>query len=181
MPTCSIVLDARLSGARLPRQLGTLHKAMRQWNQQGAVELLVVDDTNDARLSSLTQRYGVRLLFVDAMALGSRLNASVSSSTGEILIFPGAAIDLSPEWLADLVSGRRSQDWDAAVLSAPRARSLPLLWRLLRRPSLVDAFCVTRSWFERIGGFDPGLEAEALPELLGRLRACQARVASGET
>ncbi|MCG6658874.1 glycosyltransferase family 2 protein [Halomonas campisalis] len=180
MPTCSIVLDARLSGARLPRQLGTLHKAVRQGKHQGAVELLVVDDTKDARLSSLTQRYGVRLLSTDAMALGGRLNAAVSSSAGEILIFPGAAIDLSPVWVTDLVSGNRSAEWDAVVLGAHRPSSLPLLWRLLRRPSLVAAFCVTRSWFERIGGFDPALEAEALPELLSRLRACQARVANGE-
>jgi len=35
-----------------------------------------------------------------------------------------------------------------------------------------------RSWFERIGGCDPALDADALSDLIERLRACQARISA---
>ncbi|PMR77111.1 hypothetical protein [Billgrantia endophytica] len=172
----SVLLDARSSGAQLPRQLSSLHKASQSWK---GYELLIVDDTLDGRLPALASRYGVRLLPCAPAPLGNRMNTAVGASQGDLLLFPGLVARRSYHWLDDMISDVKHGAWDVAILPARRQSVLFRLWGLLLRVSPTDTFCVTRDWFERIGGFDPGLEAEAVPELLERLHACQARVLVG--
>ncbi|MGQ4878301.1 hypothetical protein ACOJCM_06975 [Billgrantia sp. LNSP4103-1] len=171
----SVFLDARTAGAQLPHNLLSLGQAARQW--QGGYELLLVDDTGDRRLPDLARRHQAILLPCSAPTLGRRLNAAVGASHGEVLMFPGLgachAIDWLSQRMAEFELGRK---WDAAVSPLYRQRRTRRWWSWLHKTSPRDTFWVAREWFERIGGFDPQLGCDALPDLLERLRACQARV-----
>ncbi len=171
----SVLLDARTAGAQLPRHLAMLQRASKQW--YGSHELLVVDDTGDARLPALTRRHEAMLIHCSGVSLGSRLNVAVAVSRGDVLLFPGLGPRRAVDWLSHrLRTADEAGAWDAAVLRTPRQGRLRHWWHRLQRTSPQDTFWVARDWFERIGGLDPKLDAEALPELLHRLRACQARV-----
>ncbi|MGR4066560.1 hypothetical protein [Billgrantia sp. C5P2] len=174
MSLASVIFDARTAGARLPRSLVIFEQAARRW--QGGHELLLVDDTGDRRLPSLAQRHQAVLLSCGSASLGSRFNAAVGASRGDILLFPGQEDRRAADWLSHrLADVELAGDWDAAVLPM-RRHSWLRWWGLLQRLSPMDTYWVARSWFDRIGGFDPQLGSDALPDLLERLRACQARV-----
>ncbi|MGR2740610.1 hypothetical protein ACUY1T_19360 [Billgrantia sp. Q4P2] len=174
MTLSSVIFDARAAGAKLPRNLVIFEQAARRW--QGGYELLLVDDTGDRRLPALAQRHQATLLSCSSSTLGSRLNAAVRASRGEVLLFPGLGDRRVADWLSQrLIDVELDSHWDAAVLPV-RRHSWIRWWWLLQGPSPCDTFLVARPWFERIGGFDPQLGSDALPDLLERLRACQARV-----
>ncbi|MGM0782825.1 MAG: glycosyltransferase family A protein [Pseudomonadota bacterium] len=172
--TLSLILDVRMMGHRLPRQLHALQRLAR--NRAEPFELLVADDSGDARLPRLTERYGARLLPCEGTPLGDRLNAAVAHSQGDILIFPAADARLTLDWLAQVSERIERQQDDAAVFTARPLGRLARLHRRLRGQLPAETLCIARTWFERIGGFDPALDQEALPNLLERLRACQARI-----
>ncbi len=152
-----------------------LQRAAREWH--GSHELLLVDDTGDARLPALTRRHETTLIHCSGESLGSRLNVAVAVSRGDVLLFPGLGPRRAVDWLSHRLSAAgEERAWDAAVLRIPRQGRLRHWWYRLQRTSPLDTFWIARDWFERIGGFDPKLDTEALPELLARLRACQARV-----
>lgn len=174
MSASSIIVDARSFGAQLPRHFSALQRATQ--DGEGKHELLVVDDTRERRLARLASRFDVTLVPCRRCPLGERLNVAVAASQGELLFFPGPVLRGLHPWLDNQVSSLGRQEWDVAVL---RARGQGVLLRLLsrlHRASPADTFCVTRGWFDRIGGFDPVLEHQALPELIERLRLCQARI-----
>ncbi|TFH87791.1 glycosyltransferase family 2 protein [Billgrantia azerbaijanica] len=170
----SLILDVRTAGSRLPRQLHALQRLLR--SLAGSIELLVADDTGDSRLPQLAQRFGARLCPCEGTPLGDRLNAAVARSQGDVLVFPGPDTRLSSQWLQQAAERIARQQRDAVVLTPSRPGRLARLRRRLQGQSPADVLCVSRIWFERIGGFDPALDLEALPNLLDRLRACQARI-----
>lgn len=178
MIVCSILLDARASGAGLPRRLAAL-RPLRQ-RRDLRLEVLLADDTGDSRLLRMTSRHDVRLVATEGTPLGDRLNTAVAHSQGEVLLFPAPGRPISPGWLVDTLTDIEHHTRDAVVLAASRPSRLMLLWQRLRHQTLADTLCVSRVWFERIGGCDPSLDAEALPDLIARLHACQARVTAVE-
>jgi hypothetical protein len=176
MPLPSVIFDARTAGAKLPRHLSAFEQAARHW--QSGYELLVVDDTGDRRLPPLALRHQAMLLSCSEAALGGRLNSAVGASHGEVLLFPGLGDRRVPAWLGHrLAIAESERGWDAAILPVQYPGWLRRWWASLYRSSPRDTYWVARDWFERIGGFDPQLGSDALPDLLERLRACQARVA----
>ncbi|QFU00280.1 hypothetical protein FIU83_01310 [Halomonas sp. THAF5a] len=178
MIVCSILLDARASGAGLPRRLAAL-RPLRQ-RRDLHLEVLLADDTGDARLHRLATRHDVHLIATEGTPLGDRLNTVVAHSQGQALLFPAPGRPLSPAWLVDTLAEVEHHVRDAVVLTAGRPNRLSLFWQRLRHRALTDTLCVSRAWFERIGGCDPSLDAEALPDLIARLHACQARVTAIE-
>lgn len=171
----SLFLDARTAGPQLPHMLHALERLARQW--PGGYEFLLVDDTENDSLASLAQQYHATLVTSTASALGCRFNTAVTASQGRVLLFPGSVGQPLSTWLGRrlaMVEGER--EWDVAVLLARPRRPMARWLRWRQRASPLDTFWVARAWFERIGGFDPQLDSEALPDLLERLRACQARV-----
>ncbi|MDI5984602.1 hypothetical protein QLQ85_07355 [Halomonas sp. M4R5S39] len=174
MFACSIFLDARSAGTGLPRHLAALQKLLK--GRDGRIELLLVDDTGDPRLPGLASRFGARLLPYKGEPLGDRLNAAVAHSQGTVLVFLAPALPLPADWLDVVAEGREHHRWDVLVLPARPRGPATRLWQWLGRTPPADTLCVAREWFDRIGGFDPSLDAKALPELLERLHACQARV-----
>ncbi|MFY0991227.1 hypothetical protein [Halomonas sp. C05BenzN] len=174
MFTCSIFLDARSTGAGLPRRLAVLREQLQRRDIRS--ELLLVDDTGDTRLPGLARRFDARLFPCSGEPLGSRLNAAVANSQGKLLVFPAPSHPLPGDWLACVAKPPEHRGWDALVLPSRPRHPLLRLWQRLSRSPPADGLCVAREWFDRIGGFDPALGAAALPELLERLHACQARV-----
>lgn len=169
----SLVMDARTSGARLPRQLDALRQAARQLPQR--TELLLVDDTGDPRLPVLANRHGARFTDCGPAPLGSRLNAAVGLAEGTVLVFPLTPERLRPGWLTELVESLADQTREAVVMTRRLPQALRLLNHLMGRQQ-AGILAVERSWFERIGGFDTTLDERALPDLIARLHACHARV-----
>ncbi|MBB3191973.1 glycosyltransferase [Halomonas cerina] len=169
----SLVMDARTSGARLPRQLDALRQAARQCPHRS--ELLLVDDTSDPRLPVMASRHGARFTDCEPGPLGSRLNAALSLAQGTVMVFPMAPERLPAGWLSELVEGLADQTLEAVVLTRPLPQALRLLNHLLGHQQ-AGTLAVERSWLERIGGFDTTLDEHALPDLIARLHACHARI-----
>lgn len=172
--TGCILVDARSAGPRLPRQLAIVAPLARA----DAFSLRVVDDTGDPRLPRIVERYGARLLNVSPAPLGKRLNDAITRISGEVLIFPDIGNTTSAEALSRLAVEVAAGAFDVALLAPLQLGSLQrLLARIRRRPrARSEGLCLSRAWFERIGGCDPALDADALGELLERLSACGARL-----
>ncbi|MEQ6890158.1 glycosyltransferase family A protein [Halomonas sp. CS7] len=178
MIVCSILLDARASGAGLPRRLAAL-RPLRQ-RRDLRLEVLLSDDTGDSRLLRLASRHDVRRVATEGTPLGDRLNTAVAHSQGQVLLFPASGRPISPGWLVDTLADIEHHRRDAVVLTTAHPSRLTLLWQRLRHQTLTDTLCVSRAWFERIGGCDPSLDYGALSDLITRLHACQARVTAVE-
>ena len=176
MIVCSIFLDARSSGPGLPRRLAALRHLTQRHDLR--LEVMLADDTDDSRLLTLASRHGARLVTTEGTPLGDRLNTAVAHSQGEALLFPAPGRPIPAGWLVDTLADIERHARDAVVLKTSRNSRLAHLWHRLRHQALADSLCVSRAWFERIGGCDPSLDTEALPDLIARLHACQARVAS---
>ncbi|APE30642.1 hypothetical protein BOX17_06555 [Halomonas aestuarii] len=176
MIVCSILLDARSSGPGLPRRLAALRPLAQRHDLR--LEVVLADDTDDSRLLTLASRHGARLVTTEGTPLGDRLNTAVAHSQGEALLFPAPGRLIPASWLVDTLADIEHHRRDAVVLTSSTGHRLAHLWHRLRHLYLGDTLCVSRVWFERIGGCDPSLDTEALPDLIARLHACQARVAS---
>lgn len=174
MFTCSIFLDARSSGAGIPRRLAALKEILQRLDNR--LELLVVDDTGDRRLAVLAKHHGAILIHAEGTPLGDRLNLAVTHSQGELLLFPAQGTSLTVDWLTRTIESMEHHERDAVVRTQRPTSRLARLWRRLHYHPFSDTLCVSRVWFDRIGGCDPSLDTDALPDLIERLRACQARV-----
>ncbi|WP_416138354.1 hypothetical protein ACM26W_18150 [Halomonas sp. HK25] len=169
-----ILIDARSAGSRLPRQLAVVTQLARA--DATPFSLQIIDDTGDPRLPRIAQRFGARLLGVPPAPLGQRLNDAIARSNGEVLIFPGIGNVTSAAALELLATEVATGKFDAASLPTMHRGPLQRLMAWIRRLPHGEGLCVSRSWFERIGGCDPGHDDGALEELLERLHACGARV-----
>ncbi|WP_299312516.1 hypothetical protein [uncultured Halomonas sp.] len=173
--TACILIDARSAGARLPRQLAVM-APLAQAAGDVTFTLWVLDDTGDVRLPRIAQRFGARLVSTAPLPLGQRLNEAIASSNGDILVFPGIGNATGAEALARLAAEVAAGKLDAATLPTRHAGRLARLLARLRRLPRGDGLCLSRNWFERIGGCDPELDERALGELLERLQACGVRI-----
>ena len=73
MRAYSIIVDSRLMGARLPRCLATLHEAVRRYPAK--VDIQVIGTAENARLATLSRRFGGRFIVCDYPTFGARSNA----------------------------------------------------------------------------------------------------------
>lgn len=174
MIVCSILLDARSMGARLPRRLAAL-RPLRQRHDLHT-EVLVADDTDDPRLLRLANRHDARIVPTEGTPLGDRFNTAFTHSHGEALLFPAGWLTIPASWLETALADIEHHRQDAVVLTASSPNTLNRLWQRLRHRTPADTLCISRIWFERIGGCDPALDLEALSDLIERLRACPARI-----
>ncbi|GHC38215.1 hypothetical protein [Aidingimonas halophila] len=169
-----IIVDTGLMASRLPRCLATLRNAIQHF--PGRTDVRVVSHSHNARLATLSRRFGARFEAFEQGSIGARGNAAVSQSPGEALVFLAPRSKLGTNWLSDADRLLSEHAWDAVVFKAPRHDRTRGLRRLWRTPLMPGTLCVRRQWFERIGGFDPTLDDTAYQDLIDRLRACQARV-----
>lgn len=169
-----IMLDARVSGSHLPRQLAALESLTRQ--RDTTFGMLLIDDTADPRMASLAARHGAQHLVLAPAPLGSRLNIAASHCQCDVLVFPAARQQPDPIGIDKAANRIASNLQDALSLTTSPGGTLTRWLPRRVRGDFHDTLCVSREWFERIGGCDPELEHTAITELLERLRACGARV-----
>lgn len=170
-PHGTLLIDARSAGARLPRELALVASlAVDQ-----SFELVVVDDTQDPRVTGIARRHGARHLRLPGAPLGQRLATAISKTSGSVLVFPVLGSLSSTRSLLQLAQRVSVGEVDAVILPG----STPGLFaRLLgrRKPATTAGICLARHWYERLGGCDPDLDREALTDLVARLRLCGARL-----
>ncbi|MDR5902648.1 MULTISPECIES: glycosyltransferase family A protein [Halomonas] len=171
LPSGTLLIDARNAGARLPRELSLVTPLIVDRD----IELIVIDDTQDVRVTRIARRYKARHVRLCVLPLGERLNTTIAGTRGSVLVFPLLGCIGSTRTLLQLVRRIGAGEVDAVTLSG----SPPgLLARLLKRhkPAPVVGICMSRQWYERLGGCDPQLDHDALDDLVERLRHCGARL-----
>jgi len=179
MTVCSILLDARTAGASLPRRLAALTPLQQRCDLHTEVMLAIHNET--PQLRRLARKYDVRLIVTAGTPLGDRLNTAMAHSQGKAMLFPAWRHAIPADWLIATLADIARCRMDAAVLTASPPTRMRRLWQRVRHQMPADTLCVSRDWFERIGGCDPTLDLDALPDLIGRLRACQARITATVT
>ncbi|MFD2191560.1 hypothetical protein [Pistricoccus aurantiacus] len=171
-----VIIDAHLLEPRLLRCLAMVRRVFRSHASQ--VELNLVAKTRSDELEKISRYFNARLEIINQPTAGARLNTAARGTTQELLVFPGHCGRFKKNALVRYRELFKERGWDAAVLS-PQEKGLferfNRLW--LRQDSQpLSTLCVSREWFERIGGFDAQLDASAYQDLLSRLLACNAHV-----
>ncbi|WP_143166283.1 hypothetical protein [Halomonas cupida] len=176
----SLIIDAVSAGKLLPSLLAT---TIQLSSVHGNSEVLVVDDgTLDQQLHDLSNS-NARIVRCQASTLGQRLNMAASLSHGRMLGFCQNTLDVSwvermlaaAEGRTGLVDRMSSANGVPLIEMHPLRRLLPS-WLRWRPHYAARALGVERTWFDRMGGFDPSLEGDAMEDLATRLKACRANI-----
>jgi glycosyltransferase involved in cell wall biosynthesis len=151
------------------RFLRGLLRSIRQFAPEG-VETVVVDNGSSDDTSAIARDHGCMVTQLDRRAFPSvARNAGVRSSSGEILVFLDADVELTAEWgvtLAAMVESLRARPMvvtgDQYHISQ-RPSWLERVWfdsLRAKTPTYIDGgnLITTREVFDKIGGFAEHLE-----------------------
>jgi|TARA_B100000700_G_C15012495_1_gene841666 hypothetical protein len=174
MNAYSVIVDSRLMGAQLPRCMATLNEAVRR--HPARVDIQVIGTAENARLATLSRRFGGRFTVCDHATFGARGNAIARLTSADILVFLSPHGRLRSNWLGEVDNLLEHQQWDAMIFQPHAPALMTTLRRLWHVATPAGTLCIARQWFERIGGFDTGLDDTAHEDLVERLRACHARI-----
>jgi glycosyltransferase involved in cell wall biosynthesis len=134
------------------------------------VETVVVDNGSSDDTSSIAQNHGCRVTRLDRRAFPSvARNAGVRASSGDVLVFLDADIELTAEWGATLSAIVESLRASPMVVTgdqyhiSQRPSWLERVWfdaLRAKTPTYIDGgnLITTRAVFDRIGGFAEHLE-----------------------
>lgn len=176
MNSYNVIVDCRRGYTRLGRCLRVIAYAAARFG--GNIDAVLIVDKARNRLVTLAEHHGARLLVLPLGPRGERYNSAANAVQTDVLTFLDPAAELPEDWLLQADHALFTEHWDvvALVVDGWRGASwLDLAWP--RRPShRIQALCVKRAWFERVGGFDPERDMGAERDLLARLGACHARV-----
>ena len=140
--------------------LGRTIAALLAQEFDGSAEIVVVDDASTDGTAAVAEAAGVEVLRTQAQCgPGAARNAGVAAASGRLLAFTDADCEPGPEWLREGVaaSDRGSDLITGAILPDPGSALGPFD-RTLRVTGPSPLFesanlFVTRSLFERVGGF----------------------------
>jgi glycosyltransferase involved in cell wall biosynthesis len=151
------------------RFLRGLLQSIRQF-VPGEVETVVVDNGSSDETSSIAREHGCRVTKLDRRAFPSvARNAGVTASSGEVLVFLDADVELTAEWgrtLSAMIESLRARPMvvtgDQYHISQ-RPSWLERVWfdsLRARTPTYIDGgnLITTRKVFDSIGGFAEHLE-----------------------
>lgn len=167
-----VIIDTRRGYARLGRCLRAIATAVT--NDQGSVDIILVADRVRSRLVTLADQHGASIIKLPAGPRGQRYNTIANSVQTEALVFIDATAEVPPGWFMHIEDALHDH-WNAVILTT-QSRFPPWLARFYHPAGRTLALAIKRTWFERVGGFDPDLDNEAERDLVGRLMACHARV-----
>ncbi|MBR2513076.1 MAG: glycosyltransferase family 2 protein [Halomonas sp.] len=175
MGTVCFIVDALVTGARLPRHL---HSIRQSGHSDHLVPIIVTHTRADNRLADLEQRYQVHCVITPLRPLGARLNQAAYISQAEWLVIALKKKNIAPEQWDEIIPQLDTSSLDALIIvSAPPRFSSRLLQRFMGSAITVPPYiAIRRAWLERLGGFDPELDEQALIDLLQRLYACPTRL-----
>lgn len=175
MGTVCFIVDALVTGARLPRHL---HSIRQSGHAEHLVPIIVTHTRADKRLTEMEQRYQVHCVITPSRPLGARLNQAAYLSQAEWLFIALKKKPIASEQWDEIFPQLDTYALDALIIvSAPPRFSARLLQRLIGSAVTVPPYiAIRRAWLERLGGFDPELDEPALMDLLQRLYACPTRL-----
>ena len=155
------MVPARDAEATLGRTLDAL--ARQELDEE--YEVIVVDDGSEDGTASIAERARVTALRQERLGPAAARNRGAAHARGELLAFTDADCFPEPGWLAAGVRALGSAELvQGAVHPDPSVRPMPLdrtiaHWR--ETPLFETAnLLVTRSLFERLGGFEQWIDPE---------------------
>lgn len=176
MGSACFIVDAMVTGAMLPRHL----KSIRDSGVADHLLPILVTSTHPhARFNAIEQRYRTHCLVTPTLPLGARLNKAAFTSQAEWLIIALQKQPLPASLWGSLYPQLNTYTLDALFIGLEQPTLLTrILRRFLANAQLLPPYiAIRRAWFERLGGFDPELDAEnALDDFLQRLYACPTRL-----
>ncbi|MDM7483396.1 MAG: hypothetical protein P3W96_015535 [Halomonas sp.] len=175
MGTVCFIVDASVVGACLPRHLRSIRQSGLA---EHLVSVIVTAAFLDERFATLEHRFHAHCLVTPEKKLGARLNQAAYVSQAEWLLVAMHKQVLPSQLWPLLYPELDTQTLDALIISAMTPRLPERLWQQLRGPNaaLPPYMAISRTWLERLGGFDPELEVTAMTDLLQRLHACPTRL-----
>ncbi|XUO87291.1 hypothetical protein RVM26_17145 [Halomonas sp. KM072] len=175
MGTVCFIVDASVVGACLPRHLRSIRQSGLA---EHLVPVIVTAAFLDERFATLEHRFHAHCLVTPEKKLGARLNQAAYVSQAEWLLVAMHKQVLPSQLWPLLYPELDTQTLDALIISAMTPRLPERLWQQLRGPNaaLPPYMAISRTWLERLGGFDPELEVTAMTDLLQRLHACPTRL-----
>lgn len=132
-------------------------------------EVIVADNGSEDKTVQLARQAGARVIINKEATIGELRNLAVNESIGEILVFLDADILLTKKWADNIVDVHKSLLQNAYQVTGSRyGVPTPASWieqawfkPLVDRPSKYinsGHMIVSRTLFDRIGGFDKALE-----------------------
>lgn len=169
-----LIIDSRRGHSRLGRCLRAITEAASSIS--GHLDTVLIVDKPRARLTTLAEHHGARLVALPAGPRGQRYNTCANATLADALVFIDPLAELPADWLACTELALFDRQWDAVTLTTEGWPGPAWLERLYRPGGRTLALAIKRHWFERVGGFDPDRDTGAERDLIGRLVACHARV-----
>lgn len=174
MNSYCVIIDSRRGYSRLENCLIRLAQAAR--NISGSVASVLITDKARSRFTKLAEQHAARLLTLPPGTRGRHYNTAANIIPAEVLIFIDPAAELREDWLLHVDQVLSSQRKDAIAMLREGPAIPAWLGRLCHMDSRIQALCIQRTWFERVGGFDEERNTGAERDLMARLTACRARV-----
>lgn len=176
LSTVSVVVPVMNEVEHLANTLHCLHETLPPGS-----EIVVVDDGSTDGSDAVAEEFapcGVRLLRTYNLGVARTRNHGARRTTGDVIIFADAHIDVSPGWWEPLVNVLNDQEVGAvgpviASMENPEQKgfgyrltaptlSTAWMWQQETQPYDVSLLCgcfiaLRRDVFEHIGGFDNGM------------------------
>lgn len=156
MGSVCFIVDAIITGALLPCHLHSIRKSEFAGSMH---PILVTGIQYNTRLDYIEQHYNTHCLATFALPLGARFNEAAFASQADWLVIALQKQPLPSSLWDSLYSELDTSTLDALIIGLdPPTFSERILQRLLASALLLPPYiAVRRSWFERLGGFDPEL------------------------
>lgn len=180
----SIVIPLYNEASHIERTLAAVARAASLADLKP--EILVVDNGSSDNGPALARALGATVLDGHGLSIAGVRNLGARRARHAELAFLDADIEVPPEWLL-IWQQERSAGVDAFTLDCLAPSVAPWYARAWQRRSLgsarrrwrawlpTPALCLSRAWFERVGGFDERLNTGEDKDLGLRLQALGAR------
>lgn len=187
----SIIIPSHNEGENIGRCLHAIRSAQDRANIQ-TLDIHVVDDCSTDDTLSAAAGFGVSVhVMTHRVSIATLRNVGVRMSTGDVLLFLDADMEVPADWLQAIQNYFRDDRVDVLgfVDRVPhQAPWVAKVWSrrvLARRPMVAEVdylpsrnIACRREFFERIGGFDETLTTSEDKDLVLRLKREGARVIS---
>ena len=171
--TISVIIPTYNEAANIDRLVTTLC----QYAGKQVVEILVVDANSPDGTATIAQGAGATVLMAPKTGRAAQMNYGASRATGEVLYFVHADVGIHPDFAADIEQGVRA-GYEAgcyrfrfdSVHPMLRVNSYGTRFEGLMSRGGDQTLYVTRSLFDRLGGFDERFVIMEDFEIITRIR-----------
>ena len=171
--TISIIIPTYTEEANI----GRLVRELRQYGGQSVVQILVVDANSPDDTAIIAEQAGATVLLSPKPGRAAQMNFGAAHATGDILYFVHADVGINPDFVTDIEAGVRA-GCDAGCYRFRFDSEKPMLQLnsygtrfsgLMSRGGDQTLF-ITRTLFDRLGGFDESFVVMEDFEIIIRIR-----------